>query len=433
MKNPNIFNRALQSSLKEETVVSMIIRDIGVIGNPMRILCGILLLSVLVQGVFADEPCTYVRTWKLYEEGSGTPAGDIAFDTNGNVYVAETDRDRVVQYSDNGTLNLYWELRDTESGKLAIPSGIAVDPSRNVYFTERENNTLQKLTMTGKEVWGSEGTASGQFTRPTGIAVDSSGNVYVADTGNNRIQKIHSGGTYLLQWGSYGTADGAFNTPEGIAVDAAGQVYVADTGNSRIQKFSSDGTFLTKWGTSGTGNGQFLSPSGVAVDSWGNVYVADLTPRVQKFSPTGEYFTTCNTKGNTSDIAINPDGYLYVLRADAPFREIGIYGTASSIPEQTVSPAMAVRQRKFEITSPAVPTPSQSPTIPAGSPVTPTTSVTTVPATFPATIAVPDGEETIRDPGTQPNIIDRVTRFFRDLSGANNFLKSALVTNLRDG
>ena len=392
----------------------------------------ILLLFILVQGVFAEDACTLVRMWGSHAGGSSTTANGVAADASGNVYVTDTGNNQVQRYSPEGSIVTYWDLTDTETGQSGVPYGIAVDSSHNVYITDSKNNTVQKLTTRGSQaVWGSEGTGDGQFSHPTGIAVDSSGNVYVADTGNNRIQKFHSTGTYLMQWGSYGTPegiDGQFNTPKDVTVDAYGHVFVADTGNNRIQKFSPDGTFLAKWGSSGTGDGQFSAPAGIAVDSGGNIYVTDLTTRIQKFNTVGEFLSACNTSGSNSDVAVDPSGTMYALLQSGSQWKVGVYRTTASIPTQT-SPVK--RHTKFEITTPGVPATLQNSAPRTTIPVTP---VTTAPATEPVTIATPGltsttgdnatmaaptdyAEETIRNSESQEDILNRITRFFRDLFG----------------
>ncbi|MDZ4179265.1 MAG: SBBP repeat-containing protein [Coriobacteriia bacterium] len=119
--------------------------------------------------------------------------------------------------------------------------------------------------------FGSAGTAAGQFAQPSGVAVDPTGNVYVADAHNHRIQKFSAVGVHMLSWGTLGSGAGQFTYPRGVAVDSAGNVYVADTNNHRIQKFSSAGVHVLSWGTEGSGAGQFAYPRGVAVDVDGNV------------------------------------------------------------------------------------------------------------------------------------------------------------------
>ena len=74
--------------------------------------------------------------------GSATPdrvfrmlaRGDVELDAQGNLYVADFANARVHIFDANGGLEDSFEVRDT-LGRLALPSGIAVDNDGNVYVT----------------------------------------------------------------------------------------------------------------------------------------------------------------------------------------------------------------------------------------------------------------------------------------------------------
>ena len=175
-----------------------------------------------------------------------------------------------------------WGVTGNADGQFNNPTGIAVDNSGNIYVADSNNNRIQKFNSNGTFItkWGIPNIY------PEGIAIDSMGNIYITDTANHNVQKFNSNGTFIKKWGMQGTQYGQFLYPTGIAVDTTNNIYVADANNFRIQKFNSDGTFITKWGSSGSGDGQFNNPSGIAVDTAGNVYVADSNNnRIQKFSP----------------------------------------------------------------------------------------------------------------------------------------------------
>ncbi len=136
-----------------------------------------------------------------------------------------------------------WGSEGTGDGEFYQPHDVAVDSSGDVFVADSENHRIQKFDSNGNFItkWGSEGAGDGQFKWTYGVAVDSSGDVFVADSGNRRIQKFDSNGNFITKWGSQGTGDGQFNGPHDVAVDSSGDVFVADAYNSRIQKFDSNG------------------------------------------------------------------------------------------------------------------------------------------------------------------------------------------------
>jgi len=126
-------------------------------------------------------------------------------DSSGNVYVADSGNHRIRKITPERVVSTFAGSGTADSGngtgttaQFNSPSDVAVDSSGNVYVADSSNHRIRKITPAGvvSTLAGStEGFADGtgteaQFNYPTGVDVDSSGNVYVADSFNHRIRKI---------------------------------------------------------------------------------------------------------------------------------------------------------------------------------------------------------------------------------------------------
>ena len=77
------------------------------------------------------------------------------------------------------------------------------------------------------------------FAIPSGIAIDASDNVFVADTLNDAVKVILPAGGYT----TVNTLGSGFNYPSGVAVDASGNVFVADTNSNTVKEILAEGIF----------------------------------------------------------------------------------------------------------------------------------------------------------------------------------------------
>jgi DNA-binding beta-propeller fold protein YncE len=87
--------------------------------------------------------------------------------------------------------------------QLRRPEGIALDRDGNLWVADYGRDRVVKLTPDGHLLlsWGTRGSNQGEFLGPKGVAIDpTSGRLYVADTGNARIQRIAPDGTIEATW-----------------------------------------------------------------------------------------------------------------------------------------------------------------------------------------------------------------------------------------
>ena len=114
---------------------------------------------------------------------------DIDFDSEGNIYVVDYERDRVLVFSENGQYLRHFSQKGQGKGELLGPAGLCV--SRNyVYITDHCNHRVTVFRTSGKFVhsFGKRGSSRGKLKYPYGIAIDQDGFVFVCNHDNNRIQ-----------------------------------------------------------------------------------------------------------------------------------------------------------------------------------------------------------------------------------------------------
>jgi DNA-binding beta-propeller fold protein YncE len=77
-----------------------------------------------------------------------------------------------------------WGTYGTGDGQFNWPSALSIDSNGNVYVADTNNQRIQKFTDKGifLDKWGSHGNGEGEFYTPFDIAVDSNDDIYVLDT-----------------------------------------------------------------------------------------------------------------------------------------------------------------------------------------------------------------------------------------------------------
>jgi peptidylamidoglycolate lyase len=117
---------------------------------------------------------------------------------------------------------------------------------------------------------------------------------------------------------------GQFVVPHGLRIDAQGHLWVTDVGLQQVFELSHEGKLLRSFGTAGeagTDAAHFDQPTDVAVAPDGSIYVADGygNSRVVEFAASGSYVTEWGTFGTgpgqfdtPHSIALDAKGRIYV-------------------------------------------------------------------------------------------------------------------------
>ncbi len=283
-------------------------------------------VAALVTGTPAD---IVIGQRDFYSTGCNNPvlsfsslcnASGVAVDSAGNLWVADYNNHRVLEFPDPFTT-----MKNT---------GMTAGFIATVVVGQGGNFRSNACNLGGSPT-------SGNLCNPVGVALDGSKNLFVTDYGNNRVLEYNTPVTsssvaarVFGQLGNFksstanngGVTATSLSSPKGIAVDlVSNALYVADNGNSRVLKFSTPLTSQTAslvFGQAGLFNqnncntggtitantlcGNFFTSLGVTVDASENVYIADFgNNRVLEFIPPIAANPKANAVFGQSDLMSN--------------------------------------------------------------------------------------------------------------------------------
>jgi sugar lactone lactonase YvrE len=319
-----------------------------------------ILLSVSGLACFAATYTiqTVAGTSNVGDGGSALSAAlsqpeGVAVDIEGNVYVADAAANRVRIIAPDGTIQTFagtgvagfsGDGGPAAAAQLNQPYGLAFDTDGNLYIADLGNGRVRRVSVAGviQTVAGggafpatSQGqggpATSAQLMQPRNVTLDPGGTLYISDFGANQVYEVAGNGMLILVAGTgpagfSGDSTSALleklNSPAGLAIDYTGALYIADSGNNRVRKVY-NGVIITVFNTP--------SPTGLAFGS-GALYVA-----------ASGYFGTVSQQipsiSSAVDVTVDPTGDLFVT-SDALVLEIpaGAVGIATTIAGSGATP-----------------------------------------------------------------------------------------------
>lgn len=244
------------------------------------------------------------------------------------------------------------------AARVSAPNSAAFDQAGNLYFADRDDNRIYKVssnglltTVVGTGSAGNSGDGApakaAQINHPTAITFDRAGNLYIAEFGGDRVRKVDTKGviTRVVGTGMAGysgdrgpAAAAQLSGPSGLAFDSVGNLYITELNNNSLRRVDPRGLITTVAGgdaPKSLGDGgpavaaQLVGPTRVFIDSFDNVYIADaFNHRVRKVNGAGVITTVVGngTAGSDGDggpavmasingphgIAIDAAGNLYI-------------------------------------------------------------------------------------------------------------------------
>lgn len=218
-----------------------------------------------------------LSSWKMPKWQAGKPVG-LAVAPDGRIFVPDTHYARVLIFDpDGGLLDEFGSFGD-EAGQFRLPTDIAFDDEGNIYVAEYGgNDRISKFTPEHEYLMSFADANSGEAStvRPQGLVWDPKGFLWVADAGHHRLCKFGKDGQFLGAFGHLGGGLGEMRFPYGLDRLPDGTLVVAEYGNNRIQRFKPTGESLGTWGKAGRNIGELATPWAVAVGPEDRLAVID--------------------------------------------------------------------------------------------------------------------------------------------------------------
>jgi uncharacterized protein (TIGR03437 family) len=263
-------------------------------------------------------------------------AGGMRADASGDVFFINLLASRLEEATPAGKIstiagagpNLFTgDGGGAAAATFASPNAIAFDQQGNLYVADTNNNRIRRIDATGKvsTVVGSGGPVYNQdpacspdqssFLRnPQGVAVDAASDIFIADTGKNRVLKVAPDGTQSV-------IATQLSSPQGVLADSAGNVFVTNSGNSALLKINPSGAIQTLWTNGAIGSmamdnaGDLFFSAGTSVER-----ISSASGAISPVAGTGEFsfsaapggVSPIQEIGGASAVALDAAGSIYV-------------------------------------------------------------------------------------------------------------------------
>lgn len=237
---------------------------------------------------------------------------DLFVDTNKRIYIADTENNRIRFVGTNGNISTIagYTYSGYNGDNIAAtsafidhPSGIFVDTTGVVYFSDTNNAIIRKIDLTGiikitvglPLTFGYDGdgrsASNAMLEKPTSIHYNTKGDLYFVDSGNLVIRKVDKStnyistfagsGEYNIYKNTYGDNKAATSAPlrfpSCVVGDTSTSIYIADKSNYKIKKVSISTNIISSVAYKSylLPKQLLFSPTQLWVDTNSNIYVTD--------------------------------------------------------------------------------------------------------------------------------------------------------------
>jgi len=218
---------------------------------------------------------------------------------------------------------------DRTFGKFANAVSISASAGGQLFVLDEAKNELSQFSIKGEllKTIGGKGWGDLEFDSPTDVSTNFALDVYVADYNNRRIQRYDRGLNFVQSI----TADnivpalsGSFY-PHASALSAQGELFVVESDGRRVLKFDPSQRFEREFGAFNGGAGALTNPSDIAVTPEGKVFVLDA-PRVVEFDTYANYVSSIQLDSLPNPLTLNLSSHGLLVTSANDVREYSFDG-----------------------------------------------------------------------------------------------------------
>ncbi len=264
---------------------------------------------ITLAGQLPDD----VSNWRLVRtiDGENTPSGSLQnavaldLDSQGNIYIVDQGRHRLIKFDSNG--NFIKEIGGFGDGpeQFSSPTDVCARRTLNIFVADYNNNRIVRfdahLNYLSEFIADSDNLL--YFEMPLSVAVTGQYDIFVLEDLNKRIIKLNRFNQPLVSFGDASDNLGKLLEPYQLAISEEGEIFVSDLGAKSVVVFDYLGNFLYE-----IRHPDFVQPSGISTNLGNDLLVVDSeTHKIYFFEEGKNFVGMFNVKAysiNLVDVAL---------------------------------------------------------------------------------------------------------------------------------
>lgn len=283
--------------------------------------------------------CALSGNCPIFSGGGISGPSGIAVDPSDNVWVANSNNNSVTKITSGSTSDCSSGCTNFSGGGISGPIKIILDLSGNVWIVN-SNNSLTQIPAGATSCSSCINFTGSQINGPLNVIADLSGNIWVINSSNS-LTRIPAGATSCSSCTNF--TGSQINGPTAIALDNSGNIWVANGGDNSVTKIPNGAIDCS--GCLNYSGGIISGPTGIVVDSLGSIWVSNWAnnsvTEIQNGAPIDCSSGCRNFNGGgisgPKDIAADPSNNIWIINSNFSISKIITGSTSCSSPNNCVN------------------------------------------------------------------------------------------------